>query len=249
MTDRPTRILYADDDGAALIVAQAALEAGGFVVSCAEDGISALALYAEQRPDCLILDIMMPGKSGFEVCRAVRAMPGGKDVPILILTSRDDVESVACAYDSGATDFATKGISSRLLRERVRFLLREHEFRHALEVSRSRLRMVQNMARVGHWEVDANGRTLHMSTLVQSLLYQKPPTSSHFGHLVTAVRASDSRCVLDAFLGWKESGKPFRLETRLRAGSHLHIQGTTTPGYEGKEGRTLTFAVQDITAL
>jgi len=219
------------------------------VVSCAGDGDAAIALYRERPPDCLVLDIMMPGKNGFEVCQAIRAMPDGKDVPILILTSRDDVESVARAYDSGATDFATKGISSRLLIERVRFLLREHEFRRALVVSRSRLSMVQNMARVGHWEVDGSGRTLHMSNLVQSLLYEKPHNASHFGHLVTAVRSSDGRRLLNAFRGWQESGAQFRLEARLRSGSHLHIQGTTTPGGEPRHGRTLTLAVQDITAL
>jgi predicted signal transduction protein with EAL and GGDEF domain/DNA-binding response OmpR family regulator len=250
MSTRRTRILFVDDDAAALLVAQAALEEGGYEVSCAADGDSAIALYATQQPDCLVLDIMMPGKNGFEVCQAIRAMPAGKDVPILILTSRDDVESVARAYDSGATDFATKGISSRLLVERVRFLLREHEFRRALVVSRSRLSMVQNMARVGHWEVDASGRTLHMSTLVQSLLYEIPPGGgSHFGHLVSVVRSADGARVLNAFRAWQESGKPFRLETRLRSGSHLYLQGTTTPGADGKGGKTLTLAVQDVTAL
>ena len=249
MTDHRARILFADDDAAALLVAQAALEESGYEVRCAEDGDRAVALYTEQQPDCLVLDIMMPGQNGFEVCQAIRAMPGGKDVPILILTSRDDVESVARAYDSGATDFATKGISSRLLVERVRFLLREHEFRRALVVSRSRLRTVQNMARIGHWEVDGTGRTLHMSTLVQSLLYEKPCSGSHFGHLVTAVRSSDGRRLLNAFRAWQESATQFRLEARLRSGSHLHIHGTTTPGDDGKHGRTLTLAVQDITAL
>jgi diguanylate cyclase (GGDEF)-like protein len=249
MTDNRARILFADDDAAALLVAQAALEEGGYEVRCAEDGDRAVALYSEQQPDCLVLDIMMPKRNGFEVCRAIRAMPGGKDVPILILTSRDDVESVERAYDSGATDFATKGISSRLLVERVRFLLREHEFRRALVVSRSRLRMVQNMARVGHWEVDDSGRTLHMSNLVQSLLYEKPSAGSHFGHLAKAVRSSDGRRLLTAFRDWQESGSQFRLEARLRSGSHLYIQATTTPGDEGKQGRTLTLAVQDITTL
>jgi len=248
MSDRPARILYADDDAAALIMAQAALEAGGYEVTSASDGTSALELFAKQRPDCLILDIMMPGKNGYEVCRAVRALPGAKDIPILILTSRDDVESVARAYDSGATDFATKGISSRLLVERIRFLLREHQFRRALEVSRSRLHTVQNMARIGHWEVDGAGKTLHMASLVQSLLYEVPPTEGNFGHLVTAVRTADSRRVLNAFVEWQKTGKAFRLEARLLAGSYLHIQGTTTPGSSGKS-RTLTLAVQDITAL
>ena len=249
MKKRAARILLADDEPVALLVAQAALEASGFEVVCAEDGNAAFELYQHRQPDCLILDVMMPGMDGFAVCGAVRAMPAGKDVPILILTSRDDVESVARAYDSGATDFATKGISSRLLIERVRFLLREHEFRRELVVSRTRLRMVQNMARVGHWEVDSSGQTLHVSSLVKSLLPDEGTTSGHIGQLATAIRSADGRRLLNAFHGWQESGQPFRLEARLRTGSHLYIQATTTPGSDGKHDKTLTLAVQDITAL
>lgn len=249
MSKNRARILFADDDAAALLVAQAALEEVGYEVTCAGDGDAAVRLFQEQKPDCLVLDIMMPNKNGFEVCQAVRALPDGKDVPVLMLTSLDDVDAVARAYDSGATDFATKGISSRLLVERVRFLLREHEFRRALVVSRSRLRMVQNIARVGHWEVDRKGRTVLMSGLVQSMLYQGRPTNSHFGHLATLVRSSDGRRLLNAFREWQESGAQFRLETRLRSGAHLYIQGTTTPGRKSKRGRTLTLAVQDITTL
>jgi predicted signal transduction protein with EAL and GGDEF domain/FixJ family two-component response regulator len=249
MSGTRARILFADDDATALLIAQAALEAGGYEVSGVGDGDSAVTQFAQHPADCLVLDIMMPGKNGYEACQAIRAMPAGKDVPILILTSRDDVESVARAYESGATDFATKGISGRLLVERVRFLLREHSSRRALVVSRSRLHMVQNMARVGHWEVDGAGRTLHMSSLVQSLLYDSPPASSHFGQLVAAVRPADGQSVLRAFRGWQDNGKSFRLETRLRSGQYLHIQGAATPAGDGKRGRNLTLAVQDITAL
>ena len=249
MTEPVARILLADDDAVALLVARAALEESGFDVMCAEDGSAAVAMYAKQPPDCLILDVMMPGMDGFQVCRAIRAMPNGKDLPILILTSRDDVESVARAYDSGATDFATKGISSRLLIERVRFLLREHEFRRALVVSRTRLRMVQNMARVGHWEVDSRGRTRHVSSLVRSLLPDGLGTGSHIGDLASAIRSSDGGRLLDAFRSWQKSGQPFRLEARLRTGSHLYIQGTTTPSGDAKHSNALTLAVQDITAL
>ncbi len=249
MMEHAPRILLADDDAVALLVTRAALEQNGYEVVCADDGKAAIALYSEHQPDCLVLDVIMPGMDGFELCRAIRATPTGRDVPILILTSRDDLESVARAYESGATDFATKGISSRLLIERVRFLLREHEFRRALLVSRTRLRMVQNMARVGHWEVDGAGRTLHMSSLVRSMLPDGTGSKSHIGHLVTAIRSADRPRVLDAFQGWQASGQSFRLEARLREGSHLHIQGTTTPGSEAKQTRTLTLAVQDITAL
>jgi predicted signal transduction protein with EAL and GGDEF domain len=249
MTDRAPRVLIADDDEVALLVTQSALETGGFEVLRVEDGAAAVELFAQKRPDCVILDVMMPRLDGFAACRAIRAGSAGTDVPILIMTSRDDLESVARAYDSGATDFASKGISSRLLIERVRFLLREYQSRHALVVSRSRLRMVQEMARVGHWEVDGVGRSLHVSRLVRSLLSDNKDAGSHLAQLVAALRASDGRRFLESFRRWQASRAPFRLEGRLRGGQHLHIQGITTQGTDADGVATLTLAVQDITAL
>ena len=249
MKRRAPRMLVADDDAVALLVAQAALEAAGFEVLGAENGNAAVALFVQQNPDCVILDVMMPEMDGFEACRAIRATPAGRDTPILIMTSRDDVDAVARAYDSGATDFATKGISSRLLIERVRFLLREYRARRALIISRSRLRMVQEMTRVGHWEVDSAGRTLHVSDMVRSLLPERTSDGSHLAQLVSALNAMDGRRLLEAFRGWQGSGAPFRLEAELRSGANLHIQGTTTPGMEATATAALTLAVQDISAL
>ena len=197
MTERAPRVLVADDDAVALLVAQAALESAGFEVLGAENGNAAVTLFAQQNLDCVILDVMMPEMDGFEACRAIRATPTGRDAPILIMTSRDDGDAVARAYDSGATDFATKGISSRLLIERVRFLLREYRSRRALVVSRSRLRMVQEMTRVGHWEVDSAGRTLHVSSVVRSLLPERAGAGSHLAQLVSALRSTDGRGLLE----------------------------------------------------
>jgi diguanylate cyclase (GGDEF)-like protein len=248
MTRKAARILVADDDGVALLVAQTALEAAGFEVVIAESGGTAVRLFNECSPDCVILDVMMPGMNGYEACRAIRKTANGTDTPVLILTSRDDVEAVAGAYDSGATDFATKGISTRLLVERVRFLLREYEARRALVVSRSRLRMVQQMARVGQWEVDEAGRTIFVSSLVRSMLPPGDENGGDLAQLAAALRATDGRKMLEAFRGWQGSHTSFRLEAELESGVSLHIQGVTTPGTEASSP-TLTLAVQDTTAL
>jgi diguanylate cyclase (GGDEF)-like protein len=249
MTEPARRVLIADDDPVALLVAQAALEAAGFEVLSAEDGIAAVAVFAEQDPDCVVLDVMMPGLDGFEACRAIRATSAGANTPVLIMTSRDDVEAVARAYDSGATDFATKGISGRLLIERVRFLLRECASRRALEISRSRLRMVQEMAHVGHWEVDSTGRTLHVSRVVRTLLPHRLSTGSHLAQLVSSLCRTDGRRLLDAFRGWQVSRASFRLNAVQRSGAYLNIQGITTPGTKESATATLTLAVQDISDL
>jgi len=249
MTEPAPRVLVADDDAVALLVAQAALESAGFEVLGAENGNAAVTLFGQQNPECVILDVMMPEMDGFEACRAIRATPAGRDTPILIMTSRDDVDAVAHAYDSGATDFTSKGISSRLLIERVRFLLRESQSRRALVVSRGRLQMVQQMALVGHWEVDSAGHTLHVSSMVRSLLPELTGASSHLAQLASALRSRDGRKLLEAFRGWQASRTPFQLEAELRTGASLHIHGTITPGTDAAGSATLTLAVQDISTL
>ena len=142
----PRRVLVADDEPVAQLVARSALEAGGYEVVTAADGHEALRLFAEVHPACVVMDVRMPGLDGLEACRRIRESEAGRDTPVLILTGHDDVNAVARAYEAGASDFLAKGSSQRLLTERVRFLLREHDVRRALRVSERRLRTVQAMA-------------------------------------------------------------------------------------------------------
>ncbi len=92
--DQPATILVVDDDPGARLLLSTALEMAGFRVEAAADGQSALAAFRAQPADCVILDVVMPGMSGFDVCIALRALPHCRHVPILIQTSRDDMESV-----------------------------------------------------------------------------------------------------------------------------------------------------------
>jgi predicted signal transduction protein with EAL and GGDEF domain/CheY-like chemotaxis protein len=247
LTTRPPRILLADDDEVALLLTRAALEAGGFGVAVARDGAAAVAAVSSSRPDCIILDVRMPELDGFQACARIRET--GSDLPILIMTSHDDVASVARAYEVGATDFTTKGISGRLLIERIRFLLREHQSRLALSVSRRRLAMVQDMARIGHWEVDALGRTRHVSRLVRSLLGVERGGEVHLAHLVAALDSADRPAVVETVRQWRVAGAPFRVEARLATGEHLYLQGVTTRKTESADDTTLTLAIQDISVV
>jgi diguanylate cyclase (GGDEF)-like protein len=111
----------------------------GFRVEAAADGQSALAAFRAQPADCVILDVVMPGMSGFDVCIALRALPHCRHVPILIQTSRDDMESVKRAYTVGATDFASKGINPMLLAQRVKFLVRAKRTQDQLLASEARV--------------------------------------------------------------------------------------------------------------
>jgi predicted signal transduction protein with EAL and GGDEF domain/FixJ family two-component response regulator len=247
MSATAPRVLLADDDEVALLMTRSALEAGGFEVVTAGDGAAAVALLAGCRPDCIILDVMMPRVDGFEACARIRG--AGSDLPVLIMTSHDDVASVARAYEAGATDFASKGLSGRLLIERVRFLMREHQSRQALAISRRRLAMVQDMARIGHWEVDSLGRTRHVSRLVRSLLGAGRDADVHLANLLTALDSRDRPAVVETIRHWKKVREPFRLEARLASGEHLCLQGVTTHKQDSTDDTTLTLAIQDISAV
>ena len=117
-------VLVVDDDPGAQLLARSALEIAGFRVVCAGDGLAGLAAFRAHSPDCIVLDVVMPGMNGFAMCEQVRSAPGGQHVPVLMMTSLDDMDSVARAYNAGATDFASKGVNPMLLAQRVKFLVR-----------------------------------------------------------------------------------------------------------------------------
>jgi diguanylate cyclase (GGDEF)-like protein len=143
-TDNPINasasVLVVDDDPGARLLIGSALEVAGFRVLTAADGKSAMSEFAAHPADCVVLDVVMPGMNGFDVCRALRALPSSRHVPILMQTSLDDMESVQRAYNAGATDFSSKGINPMLLAERVKFLVRAKQTQDQLRESEARVR-------------------------------------------------------------------------------------------------------------
>jgi diguanylate cyclase len=138
-TNTSATVLVVDDDPGARLLVGSALEVAGFKVFTAADGQSALSEYHAHPADCVVLDVVMPGMSGFDVCRALRALPASRHVPILMQTSLDDMESVHRAYNAGATDFSSKGINPMLLAERVKFLVRAKQTQDQLRESEARV--------------------------------------------------------------------------------------------------------------
>src|SRR6202035_1215305 len=133
-------VLVVDDDPGARLLVSSALEVAGFHVTTAADGKSAMSLFHLDPADCVVLDVVMPGMNGFDVCRALRALPESRHVPILMQTSLDDMESVQRAYNAGATDFSSKGLNPMLLAERVKFLVRAKQTQDQLRESEARVR-------------------------------------------------------------------------------------------------------------
>jgi diguanylate cyclase (GGDEF)-like protein len=139
-TQGPATVLVVDDDPGARLLVGSALEIAGFRVITADDGESALRSFRGEPADCVVLDVVMPGMSGFDVCRALRTQLNARHVPILMQTSLDDMESVQQAYNAGATDFTSKGINPMLLAERVKFLVRAKQTQDQLRDSEARVR-------------------------------------------------------------------------------------------------------------
>ena len=115
------KILAVDDDADLLALVGFALAQAGFVVVKATDVPSALRVFAQESPDLAILDINLPGGTGFEICAAIRKQ---SRVPVMMLTARGEEEDLVRALDMGADDYLTKPFSPRTLLARVRALLR-----------------------------------------------------------------------------------------------------------------------------
>ena len=116
------RILVVDDEPHILDVVRAYLARDGHEVVTAADGNTAIALAAETRPDLLVLDVMLPGRSGFDVLRELRR--GGSGVPVILLTARDDVIDRVAGLEIGADDYVTKPFEPRELVARASAVLR-----------------------------------------------------------------------------------------------------------------------------
>jgi two-component system response regulator MprA len=116
------RILVVDDDRAVRESLRRSLSFNGYSVELAHDGVEALDKISHDRPDALVLDVMMPRLDGLEVCRHLRST--GDDLPILVLTARDSVSERVAGLDAGADDYLPKPFALEELLARMRALLR-----------------------------------------------------------------------------------------------------------------------------
>jgi DNA-binding response OmpR family regulator len=116
-----TRILTVEDDERIRTAVKLALEDEGWEVHEAEDGEEALTAFSAQPADVVLIDIMLPGIDGFDVCRSIRKE---SDVPIVMVTARADTHDVVAGLEAGADDYLTKPFAPKELSARIRALLR-----------------------------------------------------------------------------------------------------------------------------
>jgi diguanylate cyclase (GGDEF)-like protein len=217
MIDHPECVLIVDDDALLRGMAAKTLVHAGFDVSQAVSGEQALESVAARRFDLILLDVVMPGLDGYEICRRIRAMPAGARIPILMLTGLNDTASIELAYREGATDFITKPINWALLSHKVRYALRASAAADAMRHGRESLARAQSLAAMGNWTVLPDGRMEASAQLLR--LLGMPVVAGDVSYADTfleIVHAEDRDSVRRARAQLQKDGTPYQLTFRIR---------------------------------
>lgn len=159
MSETVARVLVADDDFTVRRLMQAALKKHNFAVTLAEDGEEALQQFASTSFDIVLLDVDMPHRDGYQVCSEIRRL-WGMDIPVVLVTGHDDVDSIERAYQSGATDFIAKPINWPLISHRLRYVLRAFHTLQSLNAAEAKNRALLRALPDLLLRIDAVGRVI-----------------------------------------------------------------------------------------
>jgi len=207
--DQIPRVLVVDDEPSIRELVQVALKFHGCAVATAATGNDALRLAASERPDLIVLDIMLPDIDGFEVVRRLRA--GGDEVPVIFLTARDTTSDTVTGLALGGDDYITKPFSVEALVARVRAVLRRARRQVAAagsggagEPAGSTLRVADLELDEDHWTVRRAGVAIELSPTEFRLLAY---LMRNQGLMLTRKQ------LLENVWGWEHGGQSQVLET------------------------------------
>jgi DNA-binding response OmpR family regulator len=161
---RPT-ILAVDDTPQQLELLAKVLEGDGYAPALAAGGLEALAWVAKERPDLILLDVLMPGMDGMEVCRRLQADPGTWDIPVIFLTCKSDTDDLLAGFQAGAVDYVAKPFRIPELLARVRVHVDLCRARHEIKTLRGILPTCAHCKRIrdheGTWHTLESYLTEH----------------------------------------------------------------------------------------
>ena len=184
--NRKPVILVVDDDQLIRVMLRDALSAAGFEVTLAEDGVSALRNITSLRPDLVLLDLIMPGMDGCEICRDIRNFPRGQYTPVLMMTGLDNADSIHRAFEAGSTDFIAKPLNPELLVHRVRYMLRASRNVNRLAESQAKLEMLKVA-------VDSLPIGITFSDVDGIIIYSNPAEAQMHGYEVNELIGKEAR--------------------------------------------------------
>ena len=164
------RVLVADDETNITDVCRRYLEREGYQVMTAKDGLEALELWSSKQPDLIVLDLMMPHKDGWQVCKEIRQTA---DVPIIMLTARGEEQDRLMGLTLGADDYLTKPFSPRELVLRVRAILRRVRYTHPAQdaANEQAIHFEGFTLQVGKRKVEVCGQSIELTVTEFELLH------------------------------------------------------------------------------
>lgn len=154
-------ILIVDDDPTARETLVSMLEGEKYQIEMATSGTQALRMLDGLQPDLILLDVMMPGMDGFDVCRRIRSNPKLAEVPIILLTALDDRASLLMGIESGADDFLSKPVDRHELKARVRTITRLNRYNTLIQQRESLSKMAERLIAAQEEERQRISRELH----------------------------------------------------------------------------------------
>ncbi len=233
ITGKPL-VLVADDDATHRKVFQKVLEESGFRVVIAVNGKDAIDQVAKFDPDVALLDVEMPEMDGFAVCDFIRSRQSDREIPVFMITSRDDEESVQRAYDLGATDFLTKPIALPVLPHRIRYILRTYT---SLNDLRGLIRAVPDLIFIVNKDGEVQqGLSGHDAVNTKQIKALSTASEINFYPCENDDRAAN--CIKRAL----ETGKPQVYEHTLEA-LDIHLETRFVP----RDKTSVLAIVRDIT--
>src|SRR5580698_610990 len=222
----PMRVLIADDDAILREIASVMLKEAGFLVQAVSSGDAAVSACALQMPDIALLDVEMAQGDGYQACTNIRFLPGGADLPIVMVTGCDDTQSIDRAYEAGATDFVVKPINWALLGHRIRYVMRGARTIEALRFSEQKNAALLKAIPDGIFLVEGTGTVGHCFSPMAGLTpvaEQESGPRSLFSLMPLATRGHAMDCLSSALRG-EPAVFEFALEEKAQATRHFECR-------------------------
>ncbi len=204
MIEQPKRVLVIDDDQSLLDLLKVALERAGFGVLTALNGIEGEKLFRSNPVDLVLLDVMMPQRDGFTLCRDLRAI---SNVPIIMLTARQETEDVVLGLEGGADDYVTKPFVIKELLARIKAVLSRIE-RLRVGEAPSRIKTIGDISLdLDRQIVQVNGGEVSLTPIEMELLYYL---------MMNAGRMVDREALLRDVWGYDYYGRTNLVDVAIR---------------------------------
>ncbi len=246
-----SRVLIVEDDPMTRLIMQEKLRQANFTVCEAQDGLEALSAFQDFSPDIVLMDVLMPRMDGITTCSHLRKLPGGENVPVIMVTGLGDLDSVRSAYEVGATDFITKPIQWLILEQRLHYMVRAGRITRELAKSKMRLTEAQRIARMGNWEWDPHENLVFCSREARRIYgLDAGPGFISLGELCNCIHPEDRSWLKGLLKAVKDEGKSFAVDHRiLLPDGAQRVVHNQAEGFMARNGQCarVTGTIQDVT--